>query len=98
MEIQRIGPSLGSLPKSTQLGIASGPTGNFQNVLSDAVQQLNELQQKADNAIESLASGEPIDLHDVTIAMEEASLGFQLALQVRNKLIEAYQEVMRMQV
>ena len=45
-----------------------------------------------------LAAGEPVELHDVMIAMEEADLSLRLALQVRNKLVEAYQEIQRMQV
>ena len=45
-----------------------------------------------------MAAGDPIDLHEVMLARETASLQFQLAVQVRNKLVEAYQDVMRMQV
>ena len=45
-----------------------------------------------------VASGEPVELHDVMLAQERASLGFELAVQVRNKLVEAYQDIMRMQV
>ncbi len=45
-----------------------------------------------------LAAGEPVQLHDEMIAQDQAALGFQLAVQVRNKLVEAYQDVMRMQL
>ncbi|HEY66046.1 MAG TPA: flagellar hook-basal body complex protein FliE [Caldilineae bacterium] len=71
---------------------------SFGELVRDALEQLNRLQQEADDAATRLALGEPVDLHDVMIAVQKADLGFQLALQVRNKLIEAYQEIMRMQV
>ena len=45
-----------------------------------------------------LATGQPVDIHEVMLNTEQASLGFSMALQVRNKLIDAYQEVMRMSV
>jgi len=67
-------------------------------MLSRALAGLNELQVEADVAATKLASGEMVDLHNAVIAMEKASIGFQLALQVRNKLVEAYQDIMRMQV
>lgn len=86
-------------------GISSGgptkvspPGGSFQKALSEALQQVNDLRKDADNASAQLASGEPVDLHDVLIANEQASLAFQLTVQVRNKLMDAYQEVMRMPV
>jgi flagellar hook-basal body complex protein FliE len=71
---------------------------SFSQLLSDAVGQIDKLQKGADTNIQKLATGQPVDMHDVTISTEQANLSFQLGLQVRNKLIEAYQEVMRMQV
>ena len=55
-------------------------------------------QQAADDGAAKLAAGESVDLHQVMINMESANLSFGLALQVRNKLLDAYQEVMRMSV
>lgn len=80
---------------------AAGPAGAasaFSSLLNDAVGNIDKLQKAADGNVQKLATGQPVDLHDVTISMEQASLSFQLGMQVRNKLIEAYQEVMRMQV
>jgi flagellar hook-basal body complex protein FliE len=71
---------------------------SFSRLLNDAVGQIDRLQKGADANIQKLATGQPVDMHDVTISTEQANLSFQLGLQVRNKLIEAYQEVMRMQV
>ena len=50
------------------------------------------------SAIAKLAAGEDVDLHQVMLSMQEADIAFQLALQTRNKLVDAYQEIMRMQV
>jgi flagellar hook-basal body complex protein FliE len=78
------------------------PTGQamdgFGKALFDAVQSLDAAQQEADGKSAALAAGQPVELHDVMIAQDRASLGMNLALQVRNKLVESYQEVMRMQL
>lgn len=73
-------------------------SGGFGQALSNAISNLNETQNAADDASVRMAAGDPIDLHEVMLARETASLHFQLAVQVRNKLVEAYQDVMRMQV
>lgn len=69
--------------------------GKFFNEL---ISKVNDMQVGSDKAIQGLASGENKNLHEVMIAMEKASISFQFMSQVRNKAIEAYQEVMRMQV
>ncbi len=108
MSIGPIGPSLPAAPR-LQLDDASArppaPSGGpataadtFGAMFSDAIAQLDALQKNADSLTVRLAAGEPVDLHDVTIAVEQANLGFQFATSVRNKLIEAYQEIARMQV
>ena len=81
------------LPTATP---ANASTDLFGRMLSDAVTTLSTLQAEADAKAEALASGQSVDLHDVMIAQEQSSLAFQFALQVRNKIVEAYQEVMRM--
>jgi flagellar hook-basal body complex protein FliE len=64
----------------------------------NAIEGLDSVQKSADDKAMELAAGEPIDLHEVMLSRETASLHMQLALQVRNKLVEAYQDVMRMQI
>ena len=59
---------------------------------------MNDLQTQSDKSIQGLASGENKNLHEVMISMEKASISFQFMSSVRNKALEAYQEVMRMQV
>ncbi len=70
----------------------------FGKTFEQAIQALNNQQLEADQWAARLAAGEDVDLHQVLIAMEQAEIGFRLALQVRTKLVEAYQEIMRMQV
>lgn len=65
---------------------------------SELVSKVNDIQVQSDKSINGLASGESKNLHEVMIAVEKASISFQFMSQVRNKALEAYQEVMRMQV
>ena len=76
----------------------AGSRESFGATIRDAVQQVNNLQSQADALAQKLAVGDPVDTHEVMLAMQKASLALQLTIQVRNKVIEAYQEIMRMQV
>ncbi len=78
--------------------IAGGQGGGFGKALGEAISQLDGLQRQADAQGVQLAAGEPVELHEVMLAQDRASLSMQLAVQVRNKLTEAYQDIMRMQV
>jgi flagellar hook-basal body complex protein FliE len=100
MPISNIGGFSSLTPKlPTTGGSADKPAGvDFGSALEQAVGALGQLGAKADASSLALAKGEPIDVHEVMINTEQASLGFSMALQVRNKLIDAYQEVMRMSV
>ena len=99
LDPQTVGPQ----PQTggTSGGALEGPAAaanSFSQLLQDAVGNIDKLQKTADSNVNKLASGQPVDMHEVAISVEQANLSFQLGLQVRNKLIEAYQEVMRMQV
>lgn len=74
-----------------------GPVG-FLDPLMSAFQDTNKLQHNAEKLTNEAAIGGDVDLHDVMIATEKASVAMNLTMQVRNRLIDAYQEVMRMQV
>ena len=92
-------PAVGTSPTMPTGTPADGNAGGgFGQALTDAISNISESQNAADNASVRMAAGDPIDLHEVMLARETASLQFQLAVQVRNKLVEAYQDVMRMQV
>jgi len=71
---------------------------SFQNVLKEFINDVNELQNEAGEAIEKAISGEITDIHDVMIAVEKAKTSFELLMEVRNKMLEAYKELMRLQV
>jgi len=74
-----------------------GVTG-FVRALGETLREANGLQDQASQGAEALARGEDVSLHRVMVETQEASLAFQLTLAVRNKVLEAYQEVLRMQV
>ena len=70
----------------------------FASVFSDAVSKVESFQQNAQQSIDRFLSGEGEEIHKVALASQQADLSFQLFLQVRNKVVSAYQEIMRMQV
>jgi flagellar hook-basal body complex protein FliE len=75
---------------------AEGP--NFGQLVSQGLQTVNQQLQTSQVDLQRLASGEVENLHQVMLRLEQSRLSFQLMLQVRNRLLESYQEVMRMQV
>jgi len=77
---------------------AAGNQKTFGEFLTEAIGDVNQRQNEAGQMVERYATGEQIDVHQVMIAMEQAGTALQLTTQVRNKVVEAYQEVMRIQV
>ena len=75
-----------------------GGSESFAGMLQDAYQQMREIEIDADQQVRKLLAGERVDLHRVMLAGEKAGLASNLMMSVRNKVVEAYQEVMRMQV
>ena len=71
--------------------------GSFGQWLQHSLSEVNELQQKADLSAQQLVSGETKDIHGTMIAMQKASVAFNLVMEVRNKVITAYEEIKRMQ-
>jgi flagellar hook-basal body complex protein FliE len=72
--------------------------GGFQDVLSSAIQKVEAIGQNASTSVERFLSGEGEELHTTILAATQAELSFNLFLQARNKVVGAYQEIMRMQV
>ncbi|MCR4440979.1 MAG: flagellar hook-basal body complex protein FliE [Peptococcaceae bacterium] len=97
MEIQK---SLQLNPKAgTFLRPAEGPNSKgFGEILREALNRVNEELTGAEKMSQDFALGKDIELHQVVLATERASLALQLTIQIRNKIIESYQEIMRMQV
>src|ERR1043166_3487476 len=73
-------------------------TGDFSSHLKNALGEVNDLQQKADQAIQQLVGEGKGDLQQTMIPLEKADVSVRLMMQIRNKVLEAYQEIMRMQV
>lgn len=74
------------------------PATSFKDVLSRTVGEVQRLQTEADNSIRQLVSGDVKDVTETMVAIEKADLSFQTMMAVRNKIVQAYEEVMRMQV
>jgi flagellar hook-basal body complex protein FliE len=90
---------IGVTDAAPAMGAAStNPSGNFAGWFDHQVGELNTQLVHAEQGVQQLAAGDAASLHDVMIRMEEAKLSFQLAVQVRSRILDAYQEVMRMQV
>jgi flagellar hook-basal body complex protein FliE len=95
----RIAPvSLPTAPRPPAVTTAPRGSEGFGDTLKNAVAAVNDLQTQAAEATSALASGKPVDSAQALVAIEKANVSFQFALQIRNKLLEAYQEVMRMTV
>lgn len=71
---------------------------SFGSFLANSLNEVNRLKLDADQAVNDLASGQQKDLHQTMIALEKADVAFQLLMQIRNKIIAAYESVMRMPV
>jgi len=71
---------------------------SFKNTLSEAVGEVQRLQSEADSTVKKLVSGEIKDVTDAMVAVEKADIAFQSMTAVRNKIVAAYEEIMRMQV
>lgn len=91
---------------NNHLSTLAGPRANpnsksaegFGDMLKNVIDETNKAQIEADQAMEKLHTGEAKNLHEVMITMEKADISMRLFVQMRNKVVEAYQEIMRMQV
>jgi flagellar hook-basal body complex protein FliE len=92
--------NLGSIdPRQAYAGQSkASPRASFGEQLQSAIHEVDQLQAKRDTMVEDMVRGEQIEVHEIMTAAEEAQLAFELMLEVRNKLLESYQEIMRMQV
>lgn len=92
LQLNHTGPLI-SATKDLEAG-----RGGFQQFLGQALDQTIKMQSDAKEETTKFLTGEVDDLHKVMIAEEKAGLAFQLTMQIRNKMVEAYQEVIRMQI
>jgi len=85
-------------PRLDSVNSTQGNGGEFRSLLGSAIQQVSAAQNKADAAVQGFLSGENDELHSTILATQRADLEFDMFLQVRNKVVSAYQEIMRMQI
>jgi flagellar hook-basal body complex protein FliE len=90
-DLPRMMPS----PSAAKTGAA--PASSFGNLLNEAIEQVNDVEKSSQDELQKFLSNES-DLHSVMIALEKADLSFQTMMQVRNKFVQAYQEIMKAQV
>jgi flagellar hook-basal body complex protein FliE len=92
--VRRVDPSvLQPSPSSDKVGGSS-----FKDVLTESITEVQKLQSEADDTIRQLVAGEIKDVTQAMVAIEKADVSFQTMMAVRNKIVAAYEEVMRMQV
>ena len=84
----------GIIPAPSQ----SSQPGSFQKLLDGAIQSIESSQNDASSTVQKFLSGESEELHSTVLAAQKAQITFDLGLQVRNKVVDAYQEIMRMQM
>jgi len=90
----RLSPELEKALKSSPT--QKGQSSSFGDMLNEKIQKVDETQKAADTAVQDFATGKSRNLHEAILAMEMADTSLRMAVTVRNKVIEAYQEVMRM--
>ena len=86
---QNIGAGKSSSP-------ASAGSTDFVQTLEETMQKVEDLQTEAEKQVEGMVNGQGVDVHSAMIAVEKADLSFQLMMQVRNKIVDAYQQISQM--
>jgi flagellar hook-basal body complex protein FliE len=89
-------PAAAAQPTGPAAGAAAG--GGFRGLLKEALAEVNAAQLEAARAVDALAGGESQSLHQTMIALQRADVSFQLMMQVRNKIVGAYEDIQRMQI
>jgi flagellar hook-basal body complex protein FliE len=96
MKIKTVHPL--SLPRAEKgESTPAAPGSDFKKILSNSIQEVNKLKTQANEAVQGMVLGKT-DIHTAMIAMEKSGISFLLMMAVRNKMISAYEEVMRMQI
>ncbi len=99
--INAVGPVQEGLPTqqgSTTQAASSANGPSFKDTLSSFMKDVNDLQLKADDSINKMVAGEITDVHQVMTAVEEANTAFNMMMEIRNKVMDAYQQVSQMRL
>jgi flagellar hook-basal body complex protein FliE len=96
------GPSIPPVPAPPSVspleGLPATPPTSFKHLLLDGIQEVNSMQQQADAAVQQLMIGENVDPAVVLTTIQKADMSFRMMLQIRNKLLQAYQEIKEMRI
>jgi flagellar hook-basal body complex protein FliE len=89
-----------SLPPAPPAPPRLGPQqeSSFKNLLVEGIEQVNSMQQQADRAVEELVTGEDVDPAAVLTSIQKSDMSFRMMMQIRNKLMQAYQEIKEMRI
>lgn len=90
-------PSFGAGAASAPAAGGAASSG-FMDTLQHAISKVNDIQLEASQATEALMTGQTQNIHQTMVALQEADVSFQLMMQIRNKLVSAYEEIQRMQI
>jgi flagellar hook-basal body complex protein FliE len=86
------------IPSPRTAESAPAESGSFATLLGEAIARVQQTQSEAEQELRKFLAGEPVELHRVMLASEQAGIATDLLMAVRNKVVDAYQEIMRMQV
>jgi flagellar hook-basal body complex protein FliE len=92
------GPTPIAVPSPAEIRKPAATPGEFGSILQTAIQRVEQFRSQAASSVNGLISGEGEELHSALLATQRAELAFELGLQIRNKVVQAYQEIMRMQI
>jgi flagellar hook-basal body complex protein FliE len=91
--------AIGSAPMAVRpTAVGTAPATDFASLVSNGLEKVDQGLKAADGNLRALAAGQDVAVHDVMISMESARMNLMLMVEVRNRLVEAYQELMRMQL
>ncbi|MCE9607539.1 MAG: flagellar hook-basal body complex protein FliE [Planctomycetia bacterium] len=99
LPITGLASTIPAIPLPPSIGKSEGAAGgSFQNFLADSLKQVNSMQAEANQAVESMATGGEVNPAEVLTAVQKADLAFRLTMQIRNKLVAAYQEIQNIRI
>jgi flagellar hook-basal body complex protein FliE len=98
--IHGISQAVSAVPAAPSFRSAEAPAGGegFLDSLKAAVGKVNDVGLQAGQAVDALMTGQTQDIHGTMVALQQADVSFQLMMQIRNKLVTAYEEIQRMQI
>lgn len=99
-QLHGISQAIQAIPEKTPSGAAAAPEsgGGFLDSLKSAIGKANDVQLQASQSVDALMTGQTQDVHRTMVALQEADVSFQLMMQIRNKLVTAYEEIQHMQI